>query len=248
MHYHNYAIEGATMQDNPVMIREDVTISLDRDLIEEMLGIAEVRGITLSVLVRDVLGAFCRTFRSGTDWTRSDLTMAEIPSMPGAGTEEAGPDRIALLQSRVLAHDEMIASLQSRISRIESGAQSLLPPSSVPSCPGMTPAGIVNPPPGQSQISGVIDCDAPQDTGVSDEALVKPREPVSPVFTSVDISTLGRISPTQVYSQTEAAALLGISITTIRKYVKEKRIVSRKIGRSTVFQGQDLLAYSEQAR
>jgi excisionase family DNA binding protein len=94
----------------------------------------------------------------------------------------------------------------------------------------------------------VIDCDAPQDTGVSDEALVKSREPVSPVFTSVDISTIGRISPTQVYSQTEAAALLGISISTIRKYVKERRIVSRKIGRSTVFQGQDLLAYSEQVR
>ena len=51
------------MQDGPVVIREDVTVSLDKDLINDLLGIAESREMTLSVLVREVLGSFCRAFQ-----------------------------------------------------------------------------------------------------------------------------------------------------------------------------------------
>jgi len=234
------------MQDSPVMTREDVTVSLDKELIDEMLGIAEVRGITLSVLVRDVLGAFSRAFRSGSDWTRVPLPISNSDLLPTSGIVEPGADQIASLISRVSAHDEMIAALQSRINRIESGVPT---PPPIPSFPVTSPAGLsVKSSSGQSRISDVIDCDAPTHAGVSDDALVKVRSPVSPVFTSVDVSTLGRISPTQMYSQTEAAALLNISLSTIRKYVKEGRITGQKVGRSTVFQGQDLLLYTERMK
>ncbi|MFH0968790.1 MAG: helix-turn-helix domain-containing protein [Methanobacteriota archaeon] len=241
--------DGATMQDSPVMIREDVTVSLDKELIDEMLGIAEIRGITLSTLVRDVLGAFCKVFRSGTDWTCSDLPLHQPVQIPISGSVDPGADQIAFLTSRVTAHDEMITSLQSRIAAIESGTFAQFPHVQTPSFSMTPPTGLhANISTNQNRISDVIDCDAPVQGGVSDDALVKLRDPVSPVFTSVDVSTIGRISPTQVYSQTEAAALLNISISTIRKYVKERKIASRKIGRSTVFQGQDLLAYSERMR
>jgi excisionase family DNA binding protein len=235
----------ATMQDSPVITREDVTVSLDKELIDEILGIAEVREITLSVLVRDVLGAFCRAFRSGSDWTRADLPVRENPIIP----VEPGSDQMALLVSRLTAHEEMIAALESRVAFIESVGSIQSPHVQAPSFPVTAPAGLqVNLPPGQSRISDVIDCDDPMQGGVSDEALVKIRDPISPVITSVDVSAIGRINPTQIYSQTEAAALLNISLSTMRKYVKEGKIVSRKVGRSHMFQGRDLIAYNERIR
>ena len=78
--------------------------------------------------------------------------------------------------------------------------------------------------PASNPLAAVIDCDTPLAGSVSDDALVKIRKPIPPVMTSIDTNSIGRINPEQVYSQTEAAALLHLSISTIRKYVKEQRI------------------------
>jgi excisionase family DNA binding protein len=232
------------MQDGPVVIREDVTVSLDKDLINDLLGIAESRETTLSVLVREVLGSFCKMFQSGSDWTRDSLTRIETSLQFPVQINQSGQESFSLLESRVNVHDTILADLQRRITLIEyaAGTSSQIPG---PSSPVST---VLQTTLSQSagQLSAVIDCDEPLVGSVSDEALVRVRKPVSPVMTSVDINSIGRINPEQVYSQTEAAALLHISISTVRKYVKEKRIGSQKIGRSTVFRGKDLLNYLDQ--
>jgi excisionase family DNA binding protein len=232
------------------MMREDVTVSLSKDMIDEMVGIAELRGVTLSVLVRDILGGFCRAYRSGTDWTRSDPAV----SLPPEGSDAPavafvdGSDRIETLVSRISAHDDLIAALQSRISALElySPAQ---PASVTPTFPVSAPAALQSKlTSGHSTIAAVIDCDSPGRGSVSDDALVKHREPVSPVFTSIDVTTMGRIDPQKPYSQTEAAVILRVSLSTLRKYVKSGKLPSHKVGRSAVFQGKDLISYLGRTR
>lgn len=234
------------MVDGPVIVRDDVTVSLDRDLINELLGIAEARKITLSVLVREILGSFSRAFRSGTDWTPgSDIVVQPVlPVLPPITGESTEQDHVLRLESRIANHDALLADLQRRILLLESNSAVSYPIISSPSQQGMQ----TTLPSAPGRLSAVIDCDEPLAGSVSDEALVRARKPVSPVMTSVDINSIGRIIPEQVYSQTEAAALLNVSTSTIRKYVKESRIGSQKIGRSTVFRGQDLLTYLAQTR
>ncbi len=231
------------MQDAPVILREDVTVSLDTDLIHVLLGIAENREITLSVLVRDVLGSFCRAFQSGTDWTRdtsATQTGVSVPVTPGS------EDQISHLLTKVATHDQLIAALEQRLSQIESVSLAatttgfLVPAVSAPLSPVHQPVA--------GDTGSVIDCDIPLQSSVSDDALVKVRLPVSPVMTSVDINSVGRINPQQMYSQTEAAALLSVSTTTLRKYIKEGRITSQKVGRSAVFTGRDLMVFLEGSR
>ena len=224
------------MQDGPVVIREDVTVSLDKDLINDLLGIAESRETTLSVLVRDVLGSFCKAFHAGSDWTAGTPAGIQAPEMqPGVAREGS----VSLLESRISAHDLLLADLQKRLLVLEytagvSRTVTQVPHESVAVQTTFSPA---------SGLSAVIDSEEPLAGSVSDEALVRIRKPIAPVMTSVDTNSIGRINPEQVYSQTEAAALLHLSISTIRKYVKEQRIGFQKIGRSTVFRGQDLLTY-----
>lgn len=232
------------MQDAPVIIREDVTVSLDKDLIHVLLGIAEDREITLSVLVRDVLGSFCRAFRSGTDWTRPES--AGIPEGVPAPQLQGSGDQISVLLSRLSSHDQMIAALEQRISLIESGSVSASGPATCLPATQVTLTSVSPQPSGQ--IGLVIDSDMPLQGSVSDDALVKVRRPIQPVMTSVDINSVGRINVQQMYSQTEAAALLNVSTTTLRKYIKDGRISSQKVGRSTVFVGKDLMAFLEGAR
>ena len=235
------------MQDSPLNLREDVTVSLDRELIEKIVGIAEIRGTTLSALVRDILGAFCRAYRSGSDWTRSfdQASAAKIP--PGTGMQPGGQDQMTLVLSRLANHDAVIAALEERISLLE--LTDGVPGPRVQNTVAIHQPGPValqttfSPDPGK--IAPVFDCDAPVAGDISDEALVKVRRPASPIITSIDINTIGRINQDQDYSLTEAAALLSISTSTIRKYTKEGRLNSRKIGRSSVFKGRDLLAYLE---
>lgn len=235
------------MQDGPVILREDVTVSLDKDLINELLGIAETRETTLSVLVREVLGSFCRAFHAGSDWTHQEgAPLPDTIDLAMVTAEKGGLEPISLLEQRITHHDSLLADLQRRMILLESGSAvpihtpAFLSPSQAALQTTLSQAS--------DKLSAVIDCDEPVAGSVFDEALVKIRKPVSPVMTSVDINSIGRINPQQVYSQTEAAALLNISTSTIRKYVKEGRIGSRKIGRSTVFHGQDLLNYLGQLR
>jgi excisionase family DNA binding protein len=227
------------MQDSSVVIREDVTVSLNKDLINDLLGIAESREKTLSVLVRDVLGSFCRAFHDGSDWT-SESQSGSLPDLVQL-TEVAGEGSVSHLESRVDAHDLLLADLQKRLSVLEckSGISGIAP-LYTPSEPAVIQTTLSQ---ASNSLAAVIDCDSPLAGSVSDDALVKMRRPIPPVMTSIDTNSIGRINPEQVYSQTEAAALLHLSISTIRKYVKEKRIGSQKIGRSTLFRGQDLLNF-----
>lgn len=234
------------MQDSPGLMREDVTVSLNRDLIDVMLGIAEVRGITLSVLIRDILRAFCQAYNTGSDWTQPDVGRPQ-QILPSSGIGE-DQDQIPVILSRIAAHDEMIAALVSRIAALESGSVSARDDQIQPMAaafPAVSGPGIMS---GQNQASAVIDCDSPLVSTVSDDALVRIRPPVSPVITSVDLTSIGRIDPQRSYSQTEAAALLGISLSTIRKHVREGRILSQKVGRSIIFQGKDLLAAQQRVQ
>lgn len=228
------------MQDGPLPIREDVTVSLDKELIDRMVGIAEIRGITLSALVRDILGAFCRAYQAGSDWTKGGSS----PAVTTGSTAESrsgivSGEQLADILSRISRHDELISSLHQRVSVLEltDGIVARIPVSvdhpALQTTLASTPGGIAE----------VIDTDAPDPSGVSDEALVRIRKPISPVITSVDLNSMGRINPDQDYSMTEAAAQLGISASTIRKYVKDGRISARKIGRSSVFKGRDLITY-----
>ncbi|PWR73015.1 helix-turn-helix domain-containing protein [Methanospirillum lacunae] len=233
------------MQDGPVVIREDVTVSLDKDLINDLLGIAESREMTLSVLVREVLGSFCRAFHAGSDWTTvSPVGSSFSPDLVQL-TDAVGEGSVSQLESRVTAHDLLFADLQRRLSVLEynAGISRIAPQHATPE-PATLQATLS---PGSNPLAAVIDCDTPLAGSVSDDALVKIRKPIPPVMTSIDTNSIGRINPEQVYSQTEAAALLHLSISTIRKYVKEQRIGFQKIGRSTVFRGQDLLNYLAQS-
>jgi excisionase family DNA binding protein len=241
-------IPGAIMQDGPLIEREDVTVSLDRELIGKIVGIAEIRGTTLSALVRDILGAYCRAYHAGSDWIRTTPQSLRSSDLSASvGSESSGVTSLADVQAWLSRHDELFAVLEQRISFLEltDGVSSRSTPVQVrPSIPLVMQTTLS---PG-SAIAEVIDSEAPVIGDISDEALVKIRKPVSPVITSVDVSSIGRITPDQDYSLTEAAALLSISSSTIRKYVKDGRLASRKIGRNTVFKGQDLLFYLGQSR
>lgn len=235
------------MQDGPLIQREDVTVSLDRDVIEHIVSIAEERGTTLSALVRDILGTFCQAYRSGTDWTSPGgmLRPAEgLGTQPGGKGEET----MAGVLSRLFSHDERLRSLEERMSTLEltdgvgwgrSGSSMISP---IPSPHQMTLS------PALGQIAGVIDSDEPTPAGISEEALVKIGRPVSPIITSVDVNSIGKIRADQDYSQTEAAALLSISPSTIRKYVRDGKLSVRKVGRNNIFRGRDLLVYLQQSR
>lgn len=232
------------MQDGPVVIREDVTVSLDKDLINDLLGIAESREMTLSVLVREVLGSFCKAFHAGSDWTTTtpvgSLSSPDLVQL----TDAARDGSTSQLESRVTAHDLLFADLQRRLSVLEYNfGISRTVPQYTTSGPAVQQGALSS---SSNPLAAVIDCDTPLAGSVSDDALVKVRKPIPPVMTSVDTNSIGRINPEQVYSQTEAAALLHLSISTIRKYVKEQRIGFQKIGRSTLFRGQDLLNYLAQ--
>ena len=224
------------MQDGPLIQREDVTVSLDRDVIEHIVSIAEERGTTLSALVRDILGTFCQAYRSGTDWTSPGgmLRPAEgLGTQPGGKGEET----MAGVLSRLFSHDERLRSLEERMSTLE-----------LTDGVGWGRSGSSMISPALGQIAGVIDSDEPTPAGISEEALVKIGRPVSPIITSVDVNSIGKIRADQDYSQTEAAALLSISPSTIRKYVRDGKLSVRKVGRNNIFRGRDLLVYLQQSR
>jgi excisionase family DNA binding protein len=235
------------MQENPITMREDVTVSLNKDLIDTLLGIAEVRGMTLSVLVRDILGVFCQAFESGTDWTRYEKPVSDqTDSILPRATEKPDENQINDIISRLQAHGAMISALQNRVLLLESQSAASSPELSViPPVEHNQPGPVFTPGYGtnENRIPVVIDSDALSQNRVSDEALVKSRPPVSPIITSVDVSGIGRIIPEKPYTQTEAAVLLRISLAKFRKYVKDGRIPSQKVGRTIICQGKDLIAF-----
>lgn len=236
------------MEDNPIHLREDVTVSLRKDLIDTLLGIAEVREITLSVLFRDILSSFCTAYHNGTDWTLPDpLSGTESTPEIKTGKDTYSFTRITDILSRLEAHGAMITSLQSRVSLLEfQPSAALVNPLQNPLSNGISQSGYTLSTVGNmNQQPALIDGDSQHQGSVSDEALVKVRPPVSPIITSIDMSSIGRINPDRSYTQTEAAVLLSISLTKLRKCMKEGTIPSQKVGRSIIFKGNDLLLYQQ---
>ena len=80
------------------------------------------------------------------------------------------------------------------------------------------------------------------------EALVHVQmQPVAPMMDEMQMGSM-KIRTDKEYNQTEAAVALGISVTTMRKYIKEKKIAARKVGRSWLIHGRDILAHKAAAQ
>lgn len=217
------------------MVRKELTISLDEDLIEEMVEIAESRSLTLSTLLRDVIGSFCRSYRTGTDWTLHGTGIHRQGDTPATGVPlPIEPDHLA---QRLDQHEQRIAELFHRVTRLEQD-------SPLSGTPRATQVPLF--PPADADLPGerVIDSDEFTRSGLSDEALVKiPKHPVLPVIDAVEYGGSRTVREEKEYTLTEAAAILGLSSGTLRKYVKENRISGRKVSRAWFIPGREILAF-----
>ncbi|WP_214034734.1 helix-turn-helix domain-containing protein, partial [Methanospirillum sp.] len=223
-------------------MRKDLTISLEEECINALLEIAENKRSTLSALIRDIFSSYIQAVTNGKVPDFSDLA---------AFTGETADDleSSAGLLGTVARHGALIAELERRVSQLEGRSaipdiqpiQPVQPQTFMPA-PGFTAvtspvAAAVMP-----LSAGIIDSDIPLVGNLSEEALVKVRQPVAPVMDAMEMGSI-RIVAEKEYSQTEAAVALGVSVSTIRRYVKEKKIPARKVGRAWLIYGRDILAY-----
>ncbi|NLL10054.1 MAG: helix-turn-helix domain-containing protein [Methanomicrobiales archaeon] len=221
-------------------MRKDLTISLEEECINALLEIAENKRSTLSALIRDIFSSYIQAVTKGKVPDFSDLA---------AFTGETADDleSSVRLSGTVARHGVLIAELERRVSLLEGRSaipdiQPVQPQTFIPA-PGFTAvtspvAAAVMP-----LSAGIIDSDIPLVGNLSEEALVKARQPVAPVMDAMEMGSI-RIVAEKEYSQTEAAVALGVSVSTIRRYVKEKKIPARKVGRAWLIYGKDILAYA----
>ncbi|MDD1724143.1 MAG: helix-turn-helix domain-containing protein [Methanospirillum sp.] len=211
------------------MVRKDLTVSLEEEQIEELLEIAESQQITLSALLRDIVSSYFRSGGREVHYRSGELHPNSVAVFGGS------PSALA---ETVVRHDAAIADLQRRVAALEplhkkTGYQAVIQPA-VPDLMALT-----SPVPGMAE---VIDCDLPQSNGLSDEALVKvPKQPVLPVMDAMEMGSM-KISPDKEYTQTEAAVALGVSVSTMRKHIKDGKIPARKVGRSWLIHGSDIIS------
>lgn len=214
-------------------MRKDLTISLEDNHINELLEIAEKQNITLSALIRTIIASYLQSIREGTTLVKPDLLVYSEEEGDVAGSPT--------LSQTVVQHGNLIVDLQRRVTLLEgylnkSGVQ--MSGVSVSDLMALT-----SPVSNVTTVSGVIDTDLPQFSGLSDEALVKvPRQPVAPVMDAMEMGSM-KVRVDKEYSQTEAAVALGVSVSTMRKYLKDKKIPARKVGRSWLIHGKDILSF-----
>ena len=216
-------------------MRKDLTISLDEEYIRALLEIAENQKSTLSALIRDIISSYIQAVTRGASPDFQDSTIAAAGA---AGFLPASTD----LSGTVARHAALIAELERRVGLLEGRAlSSPLQPQKSLFAPDLM--ALTSPVPGMSPLAGVIDSDMPPVGSLAEEALVKVQmQPVAPVMDAMEMGSM-KIRPDKEYSQTEAAVALGISVTTMRKYIKEKKLPARKVGRSWLIHGRDILTY-----
>lgn len=220
-------------------MRKDLTISLDEEYINALLEIAENQKSTLSALIRDIFSSYIQAVTKGATPDFSDLTDAEGEV---AGVLTVSTD----LSGTVARHAALIAELERRVGLLEGRAlNSPYQPQKSLFTPDLM---ALTSPVGISSSAGVIDSDMPPVGNLAEEALVKVQmQPVAPVMDAMEMGSM-KIRTDKEYSQTEAAVALGISVTTMRKYIKEKKIAARKVGRSWLIHGRDILAHKAAAQ
>ncbi|WP_204223018.1 helix-turn-helix domain-containing protein [Methanospirillum hungatei] len=220
-------------------MRKDLTISLDEEYINALLEIAENQKSTLSALIRDIFSSYIQAVTRGDTPDFKDLTNAEGEV---AGVLTVSTD----LSGTVARHAALIADLERRVGLLE--GRTLNSPYQ-PQKPMFAPDLMaLTSPVGISSSAGVIDSDMPPVGNLAEEALVKVQmQPVAPVMDAMEMGSM-KIRTDKEYSQTEAAVALGISVTTMRKYIKEKKIAARKVGRSWLIHGRDILAHKAAAQ
>jgi hypothetical protein len=212
------------------MVRNDLTISLEEELIAQLLDIAEKHKVTLSSLIREII----------TSYISGD--QPQIRTEEEVISTQTTPDLISLKKAldraleRLAAHQRLIDDCLTRITTLEgsSGTRSI-----------PAPVHQAHPSDTQGTDSAVIDTDATFRSGpLSEDALVKrsPR-PSAPVMTAVEYGSSASIEDLREYSLTETAVFLMLSSGTVRKYVKEQKIPARRIGRAWFFLGKDIKAF-----
>jgi len=222
----------------PINMRKDLTLSLEEEHINELLEIAEKQNTTLSALIRTIVSSYLATVRQGTA-----PVFPETLTIPEDGGEISG---VMLLSQTVTKQGGLIAELQRRVTILEgtihkSAAVQTVLGTSVSDIMSLTSPVLM------SADAGVIDTDLPSVAGLSDDALVKvQRRPVAPVMDAMEMGSM-TIRVDKEYSQTEASVALGISVSTMRKYIKEKKIPARKVGRSWLIHGKDILSFRSNA-
>ncbi|HOL40799.1 helix-turn-helix domain-containing protein [Methanospirillum sp.] len=237
-YFHSFVYGG--VQDVVVLdnMRKDLTISLDEEYINELLEIAEHQNTTLSALVRDIISSYIQSISKGVTPDFQDLTHSSGPS---SGLTSPSAD----LSRMVARHEELIADLERRLCLLEGRA--IRPPIQQPKTLFPDLIDLTSPAAGSS-LPAVIDSDMPLPGNLAEEALVKvQKQPVAPVMDAMEMGSM-KIRTDKEYSQTEAAVALGISVSTMRKYIKEKKITARKVGRSWLIHGRDILTYKASAQ
>lgn len=214
----------------PGMVRKDLTVSLEEEQIDELLEIAESQQITLSALIRDIVSSYFRS--SGREiHPRTGIHANAVPVIGGSP---------GALVETVARHDAVIAELQRRVAVLESGHKKTAYQAVIqPAVPDLMALTSPAPETGKGE---VIDCDLPPCNTLADEALVKvPKQPVLPVMDAMEMGSM-KIRAEKEYTQTEAAVALGISVSTMRKHIKEGKMPARKVGRSWLIHGSDIIS------
>lgn len=214
-------------------MRKELTISLDEQNLNELLEIAETRNITLSALIRSIISSYVQAAKEGT------APALDALSVPGED-EPAGAAGVPDLARTVARHGVVIADLEKRLALLEIGVKrpsgQMVLGTTAPDLMDLTSPALARP-------GDVIDTDLPPVHTLADEALVKvARQPVAPVMDAMEMGSM-KISQDKEYSQTEAAVALGVSVSTMRKYIKDRRLPARKVGRSWLIQGKDIIRF-----
>lgn len=218
-------------------MRKDLTISLDEEHINELLEVAEKQNITLSALIRTIVASYLQAVRDGRAPVLSGI-------LSGDENETLAADS-SLLSQTVAYHGKLIDELQKRVAFLEGGLKKpgvqTFPSSHIPDIMTLTSPAL-----GIASGTGVIDTDLRPVSGLSNEALVKmPLQPIAPVMDAMEMGSM-KIHPEKEYSQTEAAVALRVSVSTMRKYIKDKKIPARKVGRSWLIQGANILSFNSE--
>jgi len=219
-------------------MRKDLTISLDEEQIDELLNIAENQNTTLSALIRDIISTFVQAVHQGVTPSFQDVMVPAGPADSSSSSQG--------LTVTVARHGALIAELERRVSQLEGTAQKPGYPSLL--TPGMPDImALTSPVPSLPLSNMVIDSDLSPAGNLAEEALVKVRsQPVAPVMDAMEMGSM-KVRPDKEYSQTEAAVALGVSVSTVRKYIKDTKIPARKVGRSWLIHGRDILTFQSGA-
>ena len=204
-------------------------MGLDEEQVHALIALADEEGTTLSALFRDIIASYMGEHAAAERaWLWALRRQFHQKTVITTGVDDLGDTRqyeVQNLRDEIAALRELVAE---HLAHHNSAEHAFKPrQQSMPSILFESVQTDASPPP----------------VAIDETVLVKNREPVAPVIEAPAYGSFQEIEDNKEYSVDEVSAYLGLSQTTVRKYVRDGKISAQKVNRAYVFLGKNIREY-----